>query len=309
MRTYDLLGQWSRALSLKTLKIFHSFLRHAIELLSKMGINKTRLIIITHRLLLRNLKPTVAKVGGNTLFLASNESYHLEMSLFGVVEPVETDVFIKHIHGGSTVIDIGANIGYYTMLAAQIVGSNGKVYAFEPEPNNFKLLQKNVEYNGYTNAVLVRKAVSNTNGKIKLYLAPSETSTHRIYRNEDHREHIFVDVTTLDQYFDNMYPPVDLIKIDIEGAEYGAIKGMENLLRAKEDVNLITEFWPLGLQEFGSSAESFLALLERCGFTTFFEINEGTNSVTPMSRDELLTTYTVAKCNITNLFCIKNDCS
>lgn len=139
-------------------------------------------------------------------------------------------------------IDIGANIGCYTILAAQIVGESGKVYAFEPEPKNFKLLKKNVEHNNFTNVILENKAVSNTNGNIKLYLAPSETSTHRIYHNKELREYIFVEVTTLDQYFNSTFLQVDLIKIDVGGAGYGAIKGMENLLKANREVRLITEF-------------------------------------------------------------------
>ena len=56
------------------------------------------------------------------------------------------------------VVDIGSNIGYYTLIAAKILGSSGKVYAFEPEPNNYELLLKNIEVNGYTNIVPVQKA-------------------------------------------------------------------------------------------------------------------------------------------------------
>lgn len=160
----DILRHRPKVQGLNALTIFHKFLRLTIELLSRIGINKTHLIIITHKLLRSNLKPTVAKVAGNTLFLASNESYHLEMSLFGVVEPLATHMFTEHIQPGNTVIDIGANIGYYTILAAQIVGETGKVYAFEPEPKNLTLLKKNVEHNNLTNVVLANKAVSNANG-------------------------------------------------------------------------------------------------------------------------------------------------
>ena len=73
-----------------------------------------------------------------------------------------TDVVTKEIQPGDTVLDLGANIGYFTLLFAKLVGNNGIVFAFEPEPQNIALLTKNIKINNYKNVTLVPKAVSNT---------------------------------------------------------------------------------------------------------------------------------------------------
>ena len=69
-----------------------------------------------------------------------------------------------------TVVDIGANYGSYTLIASKLVGNDGRVYAFEPEPGNYDILVKNIEMNGYTNVTPIRKAVSNKQGKVRLYV-------------------------------------------------------------------------------------------------------------------------------------------
>ena len=69
-----------------------------------------------------------------------------------------------------TVVDIGANYGSYTLIASTLVGNDGKVYAFEPELGNYDILVKNIEMNGCTNVTPIRKAVSNKQGKVRLYV-------------------------------------------------------------------------------------------------------------------------------------------
>ena len=88
----------------------------------------------------------------------------------GVNEKYETELFKKMVQDGMVVVDIGANIGYYTLIAAKLVGNKGIVYAFEPEPSNYELLCQNIAINGYTNVVPIEKAVSKTSGKTKLYV-------------------------------------------------------------------------------------------------------------------------------------------
>ena len=95
-------------------------------------------------------------------------------------EQFETEVFKKEIEKGDTVLDLGSHIGYYTLIAAELVGEKGKVFAFEPEPTNFVLLKKNIKINNYQNVIPVQKAVSNKNGKGRLYLKEKKTQ-NRIY--------------------------------------------------------------------------------------------------------------------------------
>lgn len=84
-------------------------------------------------------------------------------------EPEVTEVFLSHVMPGDVVLDIGAHIGYYTVLAARSVGNEGRVIAFEPDPQNYSLLVKNVAKNGYRNVTAVQKAVSWNSGYAQLY--------------------------------------------------------------------------------------------------------------------------------------------
>ena len=88
----------------------------------------------------------------------------LELLVFGCYEKPETDFVMEYVGEGDTVIDVGANIGYHTLLLARKVGRSGTVYGFEPEAGNFEILRNNIDNNGYKNCTLLNKAVSDTNG-------------------------------------------------------------------------------------------------------------------------------------------------
>ena len=120
------------------------------------------------------------------MFLDSVDS--LRLSFNGVYEPCETEFVMNEIKKGDVVLDIGANIGYYTLIFARLVGEEGKVFAFEPDPENFALLKKNVEINGYHNVVLVQKAISNKTGKIRLFKFDDFKAGHRIHDSHDSRK-------------------------------------------------------------------------------------------------------------------------
>src|SRR5258708_4633510 len=138
----------------------------------------------------------------------------------GIFEPFETELAKVLIKPGDVVLDLGANIGYYTLLFARLVGPAGRVYAFEPEPANCALLKKNVELNGYENVVLVSKAVSNQTGLGKLFLCDFNQGDHRLYDSKDGRPHIEIETVELDRFFHNYGGSFDFIKFDIQGAEW-----------------------------------------------------------------------------------------
>ena len=101
-----------------------------------------------------------AQIHGHTMYLASSGSYPpLDMAM-GRYEPETTRLFKETVKPGMVVVDIGAHVGYYTLLAAKQVGPDGKVYAFEPEPGNHALLLKNIGMNGYDNVVATPTTVA-----------------------------------------------------------------------------------------------------------------------------------------------------
>src|SRR5271157_4839677 len=232
-----------------------------------------------------------AKVRGHTMLLDPTDSIVSSMLLRdGYFELLETELVEREIRRGNIVLDVGANIGYYTLLFARLVGDEGRVYAFEPDPHNFALLKKNVRINGYRTVVLVNKAVSERTGPLKLYLCPDNKGDHRIYESEDARTSIAIEATTADDYFRDDPVRVNFIKMDIQGSEAGALRGMAATLERSRSVKMVAEFWPAGLRRSGAAAEDYLRHIEGLGFE-IFEIDELRDLVAPRTIAELLRDY------------------
>ena len=144
-------------------------------------------------------------------------------------EPLETNTIKKLVNSGDVVVDAGANIGYYTVLLSRLVGDTGKVYAFEPSKECFKLLKKNVEVNKCDNVLLINKALSNYKGELSFYVHPEDKGSSGIKVAEGSKE-VLVKCTRLDDYI----PPneqIALMKMDIEEAELVALEGASETLK------------------------------------------------------------------------------
>jgi FkbM family methyltransferase len=181
---------------------------------------------------------------------------------------------------GMTVLDIGAHVGFYTLAAARMVGPEGMVYAFEPEPENFAVLQENVKANGYGNVRLVNKAVTNQRGKVEFYVSAQGNDRHSIFRSgrpSRMESRIVVEATSIDEFLEaESWPRVDFVKMDIEGAEPGAIAGMHKLLARCQTLTLVMEFAPELLQAAGTNGQKLLADLSSLGFSLAVIEDDGT---------------------------------
>lgn len=201
----------------------------------------------------------------DSLGLASNRLY----------EPHITSYLNTTLESGDVFVDIGAHIGYYTLLASKRVGWKGHVYAFEPYPDHFATLKRNVRQNRRKrNVTLERAAVMDFSADHSvLYLSKKNVADHRTCYNEKDREIIPVKYVTLDDYFlpqmrTGMIPnKVDVIKLDIQGSEPYALMGMTELLNRNPDLTIVTEFWPEGIRQAGSIPTDYLGRLEELGFT------------------------------------------
>ncbi|MDP3941909.1 MAG: FkbM family methyltransferase [bacterium] len=256
--------------------------------------------------IINTLKPSHLNIEGNKFYIDKwDDVISQELILSHKWEEYETELFKKNIKKGDIILDIGAHIGYYTLIAARIVGSNGRVYAFEPDPKNFSLLKKNVEENRYKNVVLINKAVSDTDGDLKLFLASKNTGDHRIYKPKERRKSVKIQSITLDNFFKNNYR-VDLIKLDIQGSEVRAIKGGQKIIKLNKNIKILTEFWPRGLKLSGSSANEYIGLLTENKFQ-IYDVNKDKKATKLISAKKLLTPIESDVHDFRNIFCVKKD--
>lgn len=210
----------------------------------------------------------------------------------GVHEKLETELFKKMVQNGMVVVDIGANIGYYTLIAARLVGKKGTVYAFEPEPSNYKLLCENIAINGYTNIVPIEKAISNTSGKAKLYVdramgdVSSFAKANVLLHSKNLSACLEVETVTLDDFFERTVGDdrIDLMKIDVEGAEELVIGGADRVLRNNR-LKIFMEFMPDQLRNAGTDPLQLLYKLQNYGFAIKV-INDKRQVLEPMANTE-----------------------
>jgi len=222
----------------------------------------------------------------------------------GNYEPQETELIRQHIKSGDTVLDIDANIGYFTLLMSKIVGPQGRVFAFEPDPDNFALLQKNIALNNCPTVIAVPQAASDRNGLLKLYLSSSNLGMHRTYPSRYCQNSVEIQAIRLDDYLRDMNVSIDFIKIDTEGSELAALAGMAETIKKSSPLKLLTEFAPCSIQEFGRQPRAYLELLQNWGFR-LLHVNEQTTHTTPADTELLLREYTPENEKFTNLLCLK----
>jgi FkbM family methyltransferase len=276
-------------------KIYHAVGGH--------GLGRLKPLRFIYGLLFRWFLPRSVQVQGHQMWLDDQDT--LELATHPLYEPLETDLFKKEIRPGDIVLDIGANIGYYTLIAARLVGSEGRVYAFEPDPTNFQLLQKNIQANGYQNIRPLNRAVSSRAGEVSLYLNPSNRGDHRIYDSGDGRTSVKVQTLRLDDFFKPLEKKVHFIKMDIQGAEFAALTGMKGLIRKSNGLKLVTEFSPGALQTAGAKPARYLQDLLSLGFR-LFEISEKGKSIHPVTSAQLLNRPWGGAEEYTNLYCVKS---
>lgn len=289
-------------------KVVFTLLLKVARTLSGKGLGKIPGIWQLYRLAYKILQPKriiSITCQGNKMYVDGRDKNIVpDLLSKGAYEPFETELFKKSLKKGEVVLDIGAHIGYYTLIAAKIVGDEGKVFAFEPAPDNYALLEKNVNVNGYRNVILEQKATSDKTGKLKLYLTGNNTAMHRIYPSRYSVNSIEIDTIRLDDYFEDYSGKIDMIKIDVEGAEWSVFQGMPQILQKNRKLRIFTEFNPGSIREFGGKPEEYLKLFLDQGFK-LYHINEKEENVEPISIPELLQMYTPGSRWLTNLLCVR----
>ncbi len=196
-------------------------------------------------------------------------------------EPHVVRLFIKFLQKGDNVLDIGANIGYFTLIASRLVGTGGKVFSFEPTPATFERLQKNVSANRCINVQLFQQAVSNKEASVELHVPKGEikNSGRASFRSIEEQNFVVrVKATAIDAMLCEL-PKISLVKMDIEGAEGLALQGMISLIERDHPL-FIMELSDDYLKQLNFSAVDILAFFRQREYKIFragenvAEINE-----------------------------------
>lgn len=274
------------------MRIFLIF-REIVRLLSGKHLDRFPMTRKIFRFLCQRLSPRgliLTEAEGHSMYIRLGDGWDMStLLLYGGTHyggRTRTELFKKEVKLGMTVVDLGAHVGYFSLLAAKLVGEKGRVFAFEPAPDNYTLLTKNIAINGYKNVIPIQKAVSNESGQIRLLLA-DDSSQHTILPSSQTAEFVIVDSITLDEFFKDKDCKIDVIKMDIEGAEMSALEGMANIIKENENLRIFTEFHPLLLQRSACSPASFLNKLIEYGFKVHL-INNEEKTIEPTSTDAIM---------------------
>lgn len=225
------------------------------------------------------LIPASIKLPEGELFLNQKDPVISGALALGVYEPYQLQVFRSLIQDGAEVVDVGANVGLYSLIAA---GLGAHVTSFEPEPDNFALLSKNCP-----TATKYQYALADAEGTLELHLSKDNMGKHSFYLSG---ESITVPTKTLD----SLITKADLIKIDVEGAEMMVLDGMKSILASKPI--LMVEYEPESLSKAGYQPTDLLKKLSSYGYS-LWNIDE--------ARKELVfvTPSFIPKQGYTNILC------
>ncbi|MEM9554805.1 MAG: FkbM family methyltransferase [Acidobacteriota bacterium] len=228
----------------------------------------------------------IATIDGATerlhLLVDASQTLGRDLLVHGVFEPEETRLVLELLRPGDVFVDVGANIGYFSVLAARRVGTTGAVLAIEPEPRNLALLRRNLERHALGETVTVAPVAVGEHPGTARFEVPSERTDARLAGDQTASSEISttkttfdVEVTTLDDLVGTLTErtgaPPALVKIDIQGGEARCLEGFARTLADPTPPPLLLELWPFGLERDGRSTarELFDRLHEHYGLHAY----------------------------------------
>ncbi len=206
------------------------------------------------------------------MYVHGPEDKHVSRKIreHGLWEPFESSLIISRLQAGGVFVDVGANIGYFTILAASLVGKEGHVYAFEPDPENYRLLQKNCAHNLLqSNVHAVQGGLSSRDRAGRLYLSEDNLGDHQIYANGTERAQLDITLYQGSDYLrqrreHDQFESIDLIKVDTQGSEFEVMLGLMPLLQELPVTpTILIELTPFSLRQAGSSGRALIELLAK----------------------------------------------
>lgn len=212
-------------------------------------------------------------------------------------EPETSLLIARILTPGDTVVDVGGHVGFFSMLAATLVGPQGRVIGFEPEPGNFDRYSRHAEMNGFTHVEAVPMAVGETDGTTELFFNSDNDGGHALWDVGEHpfnqksragQKVLSIPVTSLDGYLGARdLSGLKLIKIDAEGCEHHVLLGAKRLLQKYRVPYVVAEINDFGLQRMGTDQHALRGLMLELGYEVFALVPDTTEMV-PLRPDQVV---------------------
>jgi len=254
---------------------------------------KGRLVVWLLRLL-RSSGPLPIRLPDQSRILMTQQSLELLTYFWlGKHQPELTKTFwqiLCTLPAGHSVIDVGAHIGYYSLMAAhrlRQVGA-GLVFAFEPHPINFADLQRNQQLNNLSNLILIQKAVADQTTQMRLFSGPV-SGTHSLRQFPYHNDSYEVECIALDDFIIDLITiygqvKIGLIKLDIEGAELLALRGAQGLIE-RDKPYILYEENEESTKYFGYNIKDIRSFLESLNYKIYPIIGKMVNDAIAIPKD------------------------
>ena len=233
---------------------------------------------VVNRLILAFL-PSSVRIGRADVLLNPHDPVVSGALAMGVYEKEEISLFSRTIQPGMTVVDVGANLGAYSIVAMDRLHGQGQLLAIEPARENFALLEMNLKHNQAllqkTKVHAVRGALSNKAGLAVLHKNPANKGDNRLYPDALLAETEKVKIMTLDNLCrQKRIRSIDVLKIDVQGLEGEVLLGSKKILQASRRCHLFFEFWAEGIIKAKSNPYEVFVMLKNFSFS-FFEARQG----------------------------------
>lgn len=223
------------------------------------------------KLIKSNLPKSLYKTSDNIkLWLGGDSTIDQDIIKNGQWEHQTTDLVKQLIKKNDIVIDVGANIGYYTTLFAKLVGLGGKVFAFEPTSKYYKLLNENIAINNFINVEIVKMGLSNKKQDLEINIDDSSATLHQPVNSYIKYKEL-INLTTLDEFvYSRGLTKINFIKIDVDGHEPFVLEGAIKTFQKFEPI-IIIEISHLHYLEAGVTAWDFYEKLKAWDFYIYYE--------------------------------------
>lgn len=254
-------------------EIAKKFLSHLPMPIAARAYHLSRKVPFLHSMLVSYVRksiPESVSVDEGILYLDRSDVAVSSTLALGMYEEFEMSIFRKLLRPRMNVVDAGAHIGYYSLAASQGIGQEGRVFAFEPEMNNRNLLEKNMKANNAVNVHIIDIALSDVKENRRFFIEKYNKAHHSFAKGDEMEKKIEISADTLDNLLVRFgSPKIDIIKMDIEGAEAIALEGMIGTIHRNDSMFIFTEFYPEAIKAVGQSPIDFLDRLHSLDFSLF----------------------------------------